>query len=288
MNPSNPCCRLVSIILPAHEAFDEVHKHCLLSIASQSYNNIEVCLFASNAAYHSLSEWLRYYRTNVPYPLKLLSSPLLVTPGKARRELLAISTGVYNLFLDSDDILEDECVERKVELAYKHSLDIVFSDAYVSSRSCVDQKKSSRSYILPLLISKYLKLSCFRLILNPYPNCSTLITRKNNDRISIDYPTIPHEDFIFYSRLMSRPGVKCGVLRSRLVTYTYSEHNLTSNKLKSRIWHYNSLRRISPGTAPLYHIMLTIVGALVLLLLPSLSKIPMKSDESLATLIHEP
>ena len=53
------------------------------------------------------------------------------------------------------------------------------------------------------------------------------------------YPICKHEDFIFYKRLISI-NKEFTITNQYLISYNFSD-TFTSNKLRSRIWHFKSL-----------------------------------------------
>ena len=76
--------------------------------------------------------------------------------------------------------------------------------------------------------------------INPFPNSGTLIKRnKENNLLLKNYPICKHEDFIFYKRFIEL-NKEFTISNQYMISYN-TEGTSTSNKLKSRLWHYNCL-----------------------------------------------
>ena len=86
------------------------------------------------------------------------------------------------------------------------------------------------------------------------------------DRNAFDYlamSNIRHEDYAFLLELM-RSGKKAMLLQVDLCSYRIHSHNLSKNKIKSAIWHFNVLR-MQEKKSSLFAFFYTIVGRLFLL-----------------------
>lgn len=98
---------LVSIIVPVHNS-GKYLKNCLDSIIDQSYKNIEILAIENGSTDDSL-KILNNYKDKIK--LIVLKEAGL---SRARNEGLKLATGEYIAFVDSDDTIEHEMIEKLV------------------------------------------------------------------------------------------------------------------------------------------------------------------------------
>lgn len=120
MNP------LVSLIIPVYNVRNYVTK-CLKSVRRQTYQNLEVILVNDGSTDDSpaiLSEYATKYSNFHCYTIENRGL------GGARNYGMEKATGDYILFLDSDDYLAPECVEKLVAAALDTGSDLVVANCY--------------------------------------------------------------------------------------------------------------------------------------------------------------
>ena len=97
MNP------LVSVIVPTYNS-GRTLKECLIAIRNQLYQNIEI-IVTDSFSKDNTKEIARGYNT------KIIDAPTLAL---ARKQGVELAQGKYILFLDSDQILEPDTIQRSV------------------------------------------------------------------------------------------------------------------------------------------------------------------------------
>lgn len=101
----------VSLIIPVYNVRDYLRK-CLDSVVAQTYSNLEVVIVNDGSPDDSL-EIIQQYTEKYPhfycYTIENRGQ------GGARNYGIAQSTGDYLAFLDSDDYLAEDCIEKLVE-----------------------------------------------------------------------------------------------------------------------------------------------------------------------------
>ena len=142
----------VSIIIPVFDASNYIEK-CVLSCVHQSYRSIEIVLIDDGSSDDSLSVCQKLSATfeNVA----LISHDKNYGQEKTRTDGLAAAKGEWVLFLDSDDTLENSCVEKLLSAALETKSDIVVFDFdYITNNlrsrvsASIDQKKyTSKEFI---------------------------------------------------------------------------------------------------------------------------------------------
>lgn len=112
---------LVSVIVPIYNSEKYLEK-CLGSIKNQSYNNIEIIIVDSGAIDNS-----RRIAESVAGEdgrFRIINSEKS-GPAYARMAGYDIAVGKYITFVDSDDYLEDDCIEKFVYTAEENESELV-------------------------------------------------------------------------------------------------------------------------------------------------------------------
>ncbi|MGA3272553.1 glycosyltransferase family 2 protein [Lactiplantibacillus pentosus] len=114
----------VSIIVPVYNVVEFVHDS-ILSCINQTYSNIEV-IAIDDGSNDGSTEKIK----NLANQFSNLISIRTANHGlsSARNKGLSVATGDYVLFVDSDDLLVENAVERLVKLldSKKNNIDVVF------------------------------------------------------------------------------------------------------------------------------------------------------------------
>lgn len=112
---------LVSVIIPVYNAHDTI-ECCVKSVLSQSYHEIEVIVVDDGSTDDCCSllsdiqdKRLRIFRKENG------------GAASARNYGLNVATGKFVEFVDSDDLLEQQCIEKFVEKQKLHDSDLVIS-----------------------------------------------------------------------------------------------------------------------------------------------------------------
>lgn len=111
----------VSIIIPVYNV-EKYIKDCLNSVILQTYNNIEIIVIddgSTDRSYTICEEFL-----NQTDKLKIYSTQNNGV-SMARNLGIKIATGKYIVFLDSDDLIEKNMIEKLVENMKKYNVDMV-------------------------------------------------------------------------------------------------------------------------------------------------------------------
>ena len=121
---------LVSIIMPTYKRHSLLVERAVLSVLSQTYENIELVLVDDNAG-----EKLISFRQEVEDLVKKLNSDKVVYlqnaenlgGAGARNEGIKIAKGEYITFLDDDDMYLPEKVEKQLNYMLENGLEMSFS-----------------------------------------------------------------------------------------------------------------------------------------------------------------
>ena len=116
---------LVSIIVPAYNVERYLEK-CLESLVSQSYKNLEI-IVVNDGSTDSTQSIIDSYTLKYPHIIKSYKK---LNGGIADTRNFGLSkvNGHYFTFLDSDDYMEENTIEKLVDVADENDSDVVFSD----------------------------------------------------------------------------------------------------------------------------------------------------------------
>ena len=112
----------VSVIIPVHNS-SKYLKKCLDSVLKQTYKNIEVICIENGSKDNSL-EILKQYKTIKTYSLKESGISL------ARNYGIEKAKGDYLYFLDSDDYIKENLIEKLVKKLEKDKSDLCYAKYY--------------------------------------------------------------------------------------------------------------------------------------------------------------
>ena len=136
----------MSVIVPVYnvEAYLE---ECLESVIVQTLKDIEiVCVndASTDGSLEILQKYAKKYKN-----LKIVSQPHNMGLAAARNAGISVAKGEYVYFLDSDDWIERESLERLYNRAKKERLDMLFFDTHVFGKG-IDKRKidSSKRYYM--------------------------------------------------------------------------------------------------------------------------------------------
>ena len=118
----------VSIIVPVYNS-EKTILRCLDSILNQTYKNIEIIIVDDGSTDNSYN--LIKSRLNNDHRIKLIKKENTGV-SDSRNNGLEITTGEYVTFIDSDDWIELNLIEKMVEVLEKENVDIVCCNYYLN------------------------------------------------------------------------------------------------------------------------------------------------------------
>ena len=114
----------VSVIIPVYNAIDYIER-CLDSILAQSYPNVEaVCI--DDGSFDGSAAILDYYSEKHPERIRV-EHQQNAGAAAARNAGIALARGEYLTFVDNDDWLDCDYIERLIGAAKASSADVVCS-----------------------------------------------------------------------------------------------------------------------------------------------------------------
>lgn len=157
---------LVTIIIPVYNTKKYVKK-CLDSVVNQTYKNIEIILINDASTDYSLTileNYRREYRN-----IKLINNPINLGVSISRNIGLDSANGDYIYFLDSDDFIRKDAIEKLVNLATLYDVPLVeakYTSVFTSHESKRNIKVENRYINLEKeknTIKNYCGIACNKL-----------------------------------------------------------------------------------------------------------------------------
>lgn len=114
----------ISVIVPAYN-LEKYIGDCIDSVRNQSLQNIELILVDDCSADHTKEVIKEYIKRETTIDIILLENEKNENAGYSRNRGLDIARGEYLLFLDGDDMIEPNALERLYEVCRETKADIV-------------------------------------------------------------------------------------------------------------------------------------------------------------------
>lgn len=135
----------VSIIVPVYNV-EKYLRRCLESLVNQTIKDIEIIL-VNDASPDNCGAIMKEYEDSYPGVVRCIYLEENIRQGGARNRGLRIAKGGYVSFVDSDDCLDLDFIEKLYKKAEETSSDIVYADFMVVT----DGKRETRPNIYPQL-----------------------------------------------------------------------------------------------------------------------------------------
>ena len=144
---------LFSIIIPVYNS-EETLERCLESVAAQTYDDYEALLIDDGSFDNSLSICMRYSKMDSRFIVIHQNNE---GPSAARNEGLERAKGAYFCFVDSDDYIVPEYLERLYKKLSKTQAEVLFFGYYkvdqegtVLGKHCLQTYPDDSSLIMEL------------------------------------------------------------------------------------------------------------------------------------------
>ncbi len=214
---------IISIIIPVYNA-EKTLDRCLQSILAQEISDIEIICVDNNSTDSSLAIIKKFNRVK-PFHCKVQGV------SNARNTGLSVAQGKYIFFLDSDDFLCPNALQKLYNCAIKNDADMVSCNYYTDNRvwsNSSDDVIASNSDIPNL----------FNIMMTTYImyNPTKLYKREflQHHNILFDPSLSLGEDLIFNLSVFNNATCIC-YISEPLYNYTVSSHGLTNKYRKDFI-----------------------------------------------------
>ena len=209
---------IVSIIVPAYNAERTINR-CIDSILKQSYGNLEIIIINDGSKDSTEEKCMKYTKNKKIKYIRIKNSGV----SNARNIGIDNSTGTYIMFVDSDDYIEKNMVERLYD-NINENVDLVICSKNLIT---INEKISEKIDIASCTLKKENIIQLYRAkILNP-PYCklyrSAIIKSKS---IRFDISISIGEDLLFNILYLKNITKDIKILNENL--YNYEKINTNS------------------------------------------------------------
>lgn len=228
----------VSVIVPMYNSERNI-KECIESILNQSYENIEIICIDNNSKDNTFQ-----------IAQELLINHKITTENNqgvsyARNKGLRIATGRFICFLDSDDLLTKESIKKRVDHLLSTNTHVTYGDYTRFNNTCKHLVKAPSSINKNNIFIK-----------NHIGNLTGMYDAEALGKVYQE--NIGHEDYEMWIQIIKKANFK--VLKTNyenLGFYRIGENTLSSNKLRSAMWHFLILRKHVSSNLKIFYYMLT-------------------------------
>lgn len=222
MHPQYP---VVSILIPAYNVADYLPQ-CLDSVVNQTYSNLQV-IVVDDGSKDETWKVARQYADKYSYVEVYHQDNVGV--ATTRNTLLSLAKGDYVLFVDSDDWIECDMVDRMLNTLIQSKCDIAvcgnFRELEADTRACpvVNAEyilEGTENIIKSLLMHKELNGSL----------CNKIVPRKFYDGLTFRNDIWYGEDCLFFWQTLNRGVQKICFMPDCFYHYRMNEQSISHEK----------------------------------------------------------
>lgn len=215
----------VSIIVPVYNV-EKYLDQCVESLVNQTLQEIEIILVNDCSPDNSLNimkKWQNLY----PDKIKIIDSPVNLRQGGARNLGLNIAEGEYIAFVDSDDFIDLDAMEKLYEKVKENKVDVLYSNYLIRAIDKSDKLELINHKLGVFLYSgKVSDKEKKEYIISGFSVCNCLYKREFIENNKIRFPEkIFFEDEVWTAYIVSRVN---SVDYIELPFYYYRIHSLST------------------------------------------------------------
>jgi teichuronic acid biosynthesis glycosyltransferase TuaG len=241
---------LISIIMPAYNC-EQYVVEAINSVLGQTYQNWELLALDDGSKDNTLKVINEF--GDKDSRVRPIKNEKNMGVSETRNKGIALASGEWIAFLDSDDMWEPTKLEKQLKDAKKNSAEFLYTGSSYINEEGIPYKGI---FEVPEIIS-YRKLRNQNVI-----SCSSVLIRKKFfDNIKMEKDDM-HEDYAVWLRVL-RTGVMAYGLNEPLLIYRVSRNSKSGNKIKTVKMTYKVFRFI--GINPVgasYFMMRHVLGSI--------------------------
>lgn len=223
---------LVSIITPLYNS-EKFIEETYESIKKQTYEKWEWIVIddCSNDESFNILKKLQKNDDRI----RILKNKVNLKAAKSRNKGLDISKGEYITFIDSDDLWDNDFLEKQIKILNAKEINIIFSSY---RRYSEDLSVSIDNYIVPS------KITYNELLKENYMSCLTVLFRKKQfEKIRFNEKLKMHEDFVLWLEILEKEKIIFGN-QEILATYRIRNNSISRNKIKNLLYMFFIIKNI--------------------------------------------
>lgn len=241
MNP------LVSIIVPVYNVSAYV-EDCLSSVVTQTYDNIEILCIDDRGTDGSMDVIRNYAKDDSR--IKIIQNEKNLGLGATRNVGICHASGSYLFFLDSDDFISTDAIEKLVMAAEASEADVIYGGghAFASEQNGVDkhylQELNEKFLKAPIILTE-ISLEQYYCALKTIPGVAwgklfKASFIRSNSLFFVEEKVL-HEDDGFHAKCMScQPKIQC--LPEKLYQYRIRPKSIMSEAREKKSMRWKHLK----------------------------------------------
>lgn len=206
----------VSVIVPIYNAEKYLYK-CIDSIINQTYKNLEIMLINDGSTDKSEEIVSSFNDSRIKYIKKKNTGV-----GNTRNVGIKKSTGDYVMFVDSDDYIELNCVEKMMTKVEQEKCDLVISNYFIDLNGLI-------KIDFPMFNSSSLKDNPSIIYHVNYGPCNKLYHRSLVEDGNMFIENLKYEDTPFVCEAICR-AKKVGIIPDYLSHYVMHKNSETTTR----------------------------------------------------------
>lgn len=206
----------VSIIVPVYNV-EKYLNRCLDSIIGQTYNDIEI-ICVNDFSTDNSEKILMEYKNKYPDILRVINNEKNIGLGKTREHALEYVNGEYIMFIDSDDYIKNDHVEKYVNEMEIKDVDCVVGGYIRDTDGKLKEYKMSQSI---WSITTYASV------------CTKMYKREFITKNRLEFTDIKCGEDIYFSLCAFYCGMTYSVIDYAGYYYYYNRKSITGSMDKS-------------------------------------------------------
>jgi len=232
--------KTVSIIIPVYQVENYIER-CITSVIGQTYSHSMIeCIMVDDCGTDNsimlAQKCIDNYKGDIRF--KIIHNEHNCGLSVSRNNGMKVATGDYIFFLDSDDYISDDCIEKLMSAIHKHPEIEVVKGTHNDKRI---NEKTSISHLSSQPIDNKILMKLFFLGYIPCMAWNTLIPRELIEKRHITFmPHIIYEDEL-WSFYLFREVNSFLFISDVTLSYEVNPHSIVNEEHKNEEVHINSL-----------------------------------------------
>lgn len=223
--------KLVSIITPMYNS-EKFIEATIKSVINQTYKDWEM-IIVDDCSTDNSPNIVKPYVENDPR-IKYIRAKSNKGVSCARNIALDQAKGQFIAFLDSDDIWNENKLEKQIGFMIENNCAITFT-----SYELMDENNER----LGKIIQVPRKVDYTTLLKGNILGCLTVVVDKSRLDFDIRMSGVRHEDYVLWLSILKQGNIAYGI-NEVLALYRKSSTSLSGNKIKAAMWTWNIYRNI--------------------------------------------
>ena len=219
----------VSIIIPVYQVENYIER-CISSVMRQTYSHSAIeCIMVDDCGTDNsiklAQKCIDNYKGEIQF--HIIHNEQNCGLSISRNNGMKVATGDYIFFLDSDDYISADCIEKMMNAIYKHPEVEVVKGCHIDKHY---NEKISLSYLGSHIIDNKILMKLFFLEYIPCMAWNTLISRRLIERLHLKFmPQLIHED-VLWSFYLYREINSFMLIPDITLFYEINPHSITHSE----------------------------------------------------------